>query len=202
MKACREIFCVSAAVVLLSTAPVYAESLYVVPDILNKRTCPSTSCGIVGQVMRGNKLTVLEKENGFARVTDYYDPCTNGFHDFVKAGDNRCIPANGMKNGKFAEWVSLNHLSSEPSLKVSPANGKDYSLVKGSDDFDKHRDIFLKTTLKLIADGKCSRADFKKYQWWKSTTTYKNRPVYFTYCGAAHVDNRIYLNVSNGKVFK
>lgn len=201
MKVYQKIFCLSAAMALLSTAPVYAESLYVVPDTLNKRTCPSTSCGIVGQVMKGNKLSVLAKENGFARVTDYNDSCTNGIHDWVKAGDNRCTQANGMRNGKFAEWVSLNHLSAEPP-KAPPANGIDYSLVKDSDDFDRHRDIFLKTSLKLISDGRCSRADFKKYQWWKSTTTYKNKPVYFTYCGAAHVDNRIYLNVSNGKVFK
>lgn len=77
------------------------------------------------------------------------------------------------------------------------------SLVSASDDYSIYRSEFEKGARELIAQGKCTAEDFREMGGWvKSTTTYQNRPVYFTYCGGMTVSNRIYLDASNGRIFK
>jgi len=177
-------------------------AVYVSANTLNKRTCPSINCGIVGQVRKGDKLNELEVKDGFTRVTNYYKACTNGIHDYVESGDNKCTTENGMTDGMFAEWISTKHLSKDKPSEDKDKLSSKYDLVKDADDFDKYKDIFLNTSNKLIKQGKCTEKDLRNWSWWKSTTTYKNQPIYFTYCGGAHTDYRIYLNAKTGKVFK
>lgn len=78
------------------------------------------------------------------------------------------------------------------------------NLVSGSDDLLKHRAVFERAAQQLIAKGTCSAKDFREMGGWvKSATTYKNQPVYFTYCGGGmSQDGRIYLDASNGRIFK
>jgi len=77
------------------------------------------------------------------------------------------------------------------------------NLTFGSDDYAKYHLVFEASARQLISDGRCSSADFKNMGGWvKSTTTYKNEPIYFTYCGEMTINNRIYLNAISGQVFQ
>ncbi len=89
----------------------------------------------------------------------------------------------------------------------TPALGSDESaIVKAlrlSDDLSRYESAFVKATTDLVASGRCALADIEENGGWvKSTTTYRNEPVYFVYCGGLTVANRIYLNAETGSIFK
>ena len=71
-----------------TTLPAYAsEKAWVTSERLNRRTCPATSCGIVGRLFYREGVQVLEKRDGWVRVTKYYDAsCYNGQSEYVDAG--------------------------------------------------------------------------------------------------------------------
>lgn len=189
---------------LAATPALAAETLWVTADRLNRRTCPATHCGSVGWLMHREKATVYERRGGWGRISKhYYASCRNGKSEFVKTGDARCSADNGINNGKFAEWVSLKHLTkTRPADPGANAAGLE-KLVSGSDDYRKHKSVFVDAARKLIASGRCTAEDFKEMGGWvKSTTTYRNKPVYFTYCGGMTVSNRLYLNAVTGDVFQ
>lgn len=75
-------------------------------------------------------------------------------------------------------------------------------VLKGSDDFTKHKKVFMAASTKLIQDRKCSLADFREMGGWVRSTNAPSKPVYFTYCGGMTVSNRIYLDASTGRTYK
>lgn len=181
-----------------------ATDAWVTSDRLKRRTCPSTDCGVVGELFFREKATIYEAENGWARITKPYQAsCNNGLSDFVISGNAACISSNGIVNGQFSEWVSMEFLNeTRPEDPGAGATG-DYEIIKDSDDYRLHKDAFAKAAKNLISSGKCSAADFKEMGGWlKSTTTYSDSPVYFTYCGGMTTSNRLYLNAATGEVFK
>jgi hypothetical protein len=186
------------------TAPAGAATdAWVTTDRLNRRTCPSEKCGIVGMLMFREKVTILEENAGWARVTKYYNAsCSNGNSDFVDTGNKTCSQANGIVNGQLAEWVSMTHLSkTRPDDPGAGATG-DYELVSGSDDYRIYKDVFAKAALSLIKSGQCSREDFKDIGGWMKSGSQSSQPLYFTYCGGMASNNRIYLDASTGETFK
>src|SRR5690606_14671629 len=55
------------------SAPVLAdEQMWANSDRVNRRTCPSTECGVVGQLFFRESAVVLEKRNGWGRISQYY----------------------------------------------------------------------------------------------------------------------------------
>jgi hypothetical protein len=180
---------------------------WVTVDRLNRRTCPSTSCGVVGQLFYRNGVTSFETRGGWIRITKYYIDASCLWSDvaeFVDGGRNDCSSANGFRDdGSFAEWVSAKYLSKTRPPDPSAGRTGLAKIIGDSDDFRLYEAEFLKAAKSLIQSGRCKPKDFEYYGGWlKSTTTYKHRPVYFTYCGKAHVSNRIYLDVSNGQIFQ
>lgn len=180
-----------------------ASEAWVTTDRLNRRTCPATTCGIVGSLMFREHATIYEEANGWARVSEYYDAyCQNGLSQYVDSGNAACIESNGIANGLFAEWVAMKYLSEvRPPDPSAGATGK-YSLVSGSDDYRKYKDVFAKTATDLINSGQCTESDFKNMGGWLKSTSHRDSPVYFTYCGEMRIQNRIYLNAATGEVFK
>ncbi|HXV73874.1 MAG TPA: hypothetical protein VD713_04010 [Sphingomonadales bacterium] len=88
------------------------------------------------------------------------------------------------------------------SFKTFAAERDLEEAISHSDDFGRYKAAFLKATQDLIQSKKCSISDFEEMGGWvKSTTTYNDEPVYFIYCGGLAVTNRIYLDVSSGKIF-
>jgi len=182
--------------------PVIREG-WVSSDRLHRRTCAAATCGSVGLFFLRQKVAIYEEKNGWARVTKYYDAsCEDGKSQYVDDGSSECSPENGIANGKFAEWISADHLSStEPDDPGAGATG-DHALVKGSDDYRIYSDMFAKAAADLISSGRCKRADFEEMGGFLKSTNHRNRPIYFTYCGSMTIENRIYLDAETGKTFK
>ena len=176
---------------------------WVTSDRLNRRTCPSTDCGIVGQFFFREGTDVFEDKDGWARVSRYYDAsCANGRSEYVDSEDSRCDPENGIVDGKFAEWVFADFLSEDrPPDPAADATGLEV-LVAGSDDFQKYRGAFAQAAQSLISSGQCREADFRKWDGWMKSVNDRSQPIYFIYCGGSKVSNRLYLNTETGEVFR
>ena len=81
---------------------------WVTSDKLNRRTCASTACGVVGQYFFREAADVFETENGWARVSHDHDTsCVSGTSEYDDAGNALCNPSNGITDGRFAEWATL-----------------------------------------------------------------------------------------------
>lgn len=185
------------------SVPAYAdEQMWTASDRVNRRTCPSTECGIVGQLFFRESAVVLEKRNGWARISKYYDgSCTGGRSDYVDSGNASCTAGNGFDGGQFAEWVSLDLLvANRPADPGAGATGT-AALVADSDDFRLHEAAFVAAAEKLIADGTCTAGNFREMGGWMKSMNNKTEPVYFTYCGAGGAD-RIYLNAGTGATYR
>ena len=184
-------------------APEGDERLWVTSERLNRRTCPSESCGVVGQLFFREGVTVREERDGWARVTQTYDAsCVGGRSEYVDTGNAACDPANGIADGQFAEWVSVEYLSeTRPPDPAADASGIE-ELVSGSDDFARYRTAFAEAAQSLIAQRRCTESDFREMGGWVKSSSHRNQPVYFTYCGGATVANRLYLNADTGEIFR
>ena len=192
-----------ATLATLSIPAYAARDSWVTVDNLNRRTCPSSHCGVVGVLKFREKATILEQKNGWARITKYYDAsCVNGISRYVDSGNRQCVSGNGINNGTFAEWVSAKYLS--PTRPVDPAASApaNYTLVKGSDDFRFHKDTVAKAADTLIASGRCSAGDFNDVGGWMKSSSHRNKPIYFTYCGGMRSANKVYLNAGTGEVMR
>jgi len=188
----------------LATEVMAAEQLWVTSDRLNRRTCPSTNCGVVGQLFFREGVTVLEERDGWVRISKSYDAsCRGGKSDYVESGNAECSPSNGIAGGQFSEWVFAKYLSStRPDDPGAGATGIAKSISQ-SDDFKRYKSAFVKATTQLINAGRCNLNEFEDNGGWvKSTTTYRNQPVYFMYCGGLTAANRIYLNAETGRIFQ
>ena len=176
---------------------------WVTADRLNRRTCPQPTCGSVGVQFFREGVTIYEQKNGWARITRPYDAsCFNGVSEYVDSGENACDAANGIVNGRLAEWVSTEYLSSQrPPDPALGATGV-YALVGSSDDYATYKDAFAKAASELMSDGTCSQADFEELGGWLRSSFQRDEPVYFTYCGGITRENRLYLNASTGEVFR
>ena len=149
-------------------------------------------------------VRVYETQGEWARVSQSYTAsCNAGRSAFGESGNNACSPENGINGGYFAEWVHTDFLSR--TRPVDPAAGATgiAALIGQSDDFGLYEQQFVAAAVELIESGRCTEADFREMDGWlKSVTTYADRPVYFTYCGGMTLQNRLYLDVSTGQIFR
>lgn len=176
---------------------------WVTSERLNRRTCPSESCEVVGQFFFREGVTIYETRDGWARVTEPYDAsCASGRSEYVDSGNSACEPSNGITDGQFAEWVSAEFLSeTRPPDPAAGASGAE-ALVAGSDDFARYRTAFAQAAQSLIADRRCTERDFRDMGGWVKSSNHRNQPIYFTYCGGSTVANRLYLNAETGEIFR
>lgn len=180
-----------------------ADKFWVTSERLYRRTCPSTECGEVGYFFFREGVDVLERRDGWARVTKYYNAsCTNGRSEHVDSGNSQCTPENGIADGEFAEWVSAEFLSeTRPPDPAEGARGTE-ALIARSDDFARYRTQFAEAAQSLLDEGRCKGADFRENGGWLKSSTHRNQPIYFVYCGGLTKANRLYLNVETGRVFQ
>jgi hypothetical protein len=176
--------------------------MWVTSDRLARRTCPSTSCGIVGQHFFREAADVVGIQGDWARISKRYDAsCVGGKSQYVDDGNAACTTDNGIVDGQFAEWVEVKYLS--PIRPADPAEGATglSKLVGGSDDFRTHEQAFVKAAQKLMDNGDCTEADFVEMGGFVKSFNDKG-PVYFIYCGGMTAANRVYLNVSTGRTYR
>ena len=196
------------AIILLGAAlyvqPLLAQPMdrYVSADQLSVRSCPSTSCGRISWLLSGQKVTVAETRNGWARISKYYDAsCKGGVSEYVDSGNASCSKENGVSDGQLAEWVSLEYLAESREKPSPPSNSSLVNTLSNSDNFGKYKAVFIRSTQKLIDEGRCTEADvLETGGWMKATGQNADVPVFFIYCGGFTVANRLYLDASSGRV--
>ena len=188
--------------VALQTFSVHAlaeDQLWVTTDRTDRHTCPSTKCGVAGRLMFREGVEVLERKGEWARITKaYLASCVAGKSEYVKDGNKSCTTANGIKDGKFAEWVQVKDFSKDrPEDPAEGASGDD-SLIKGSDDYKIYKTQFSRAARQLINDGTCKEADFQEMGGWMASSN-RGQGMYFTYCGGMTLSNKVYLDAKTGK---
>lgn len=177
--------------------------MWVTSQYLDRHTCPSESCGIVGRLFFREAADVLEVDGDWARITDAYDAsCSNGVSEYVDSGNANCATENGISDGQFAEWVRVADLATVRPANPAETAAEDERLVAQSDDFAQYRDAFTTAARTLIADGRCTAAEFEEMGGWVKSSNDRDRPVYFTYCGGMTTANRIYLNTETGEIYR
>ena len=192
-------FSIYTALQVFSVGAMADNQLWVTTERTDRHTCPSTECGVAGRLMFREGVEALEKKGKWVRVTKTYSAsCVGGKSEYVKEGNKSCTSANGIKDGKFAEWVQAKDLSEKrPEDPAEGASGDD-TLVKGSDDYRIHKTQFAKAARQLINDGTCTEGDFQEMGGWMASTN-RGPGMYFTYCGGMTLSNKVYLDAKSGK---
>lgn len=155
---------------------------YVSPERLGVREHPNHDAFIESVVYRGDKLHILEKKEGWGRISAYY------------------VYEDG--GPEVAEWVPM-----EALLEVAPIITKDERretvsrYIENSDDFKQHFEMFVKKTDQLLKEKTCTPEDFEETKGWVRSLMFKERDVYFVYCGGLKQANKIYLDVQSGELF-
>lgn len=188
------------AFMLTANIAVAEPELWVSTDRVARHTCPSVKCGVAGQLMFREGVTVLETKGDWVRVTKPYSAsCSGGISEYVKSVNSACVAGNGIIKGMFAEWVPITSLTKDrPADPGEDASG-DNALVKSSDDYRLYRTQFAKAARELIDNGTCTAGDFEEVGGWMSSPA-QGQGMYFMYCGGMTKANRLYLDVRSGKV--
>lgn len=155
---------------------------YVDAEKLGIREAASLDAFVQRYLYKGEKVRLLEKKNGWGRVSAYFV--------YEQGGP------------EIAEWIPLDGLVEQaPVITVEERKKTIQDYIAASDDLVQFEDMFLTTTDKLLKDGSCSPVDFEELGGWVKSTKYADRDVYFIYCGGLKLADKIYLDVRTGEVF-
>jgi len=179
------------------------EKMWVTSQYLDRHTCPSKDCGVVGRLMFREGTNVFETQGEWVRITENYNAmCVGGVSEFVDSGNAQCVPQNGITDEQFAEWVLASSLSKDRPADPAETAAQNERIVAQSDDFAQHREAFVKAANQLISDGRCTAVEIEEMGGWAKSSNERNRPIYFTYCGGMTIANRLYLDVETGRIYQ
>jgi hypothetical protein len=131
--------------------------------------------------------------SAWARISRYYDGATEGI------------------SGNIAHWLFARHLTPRPAAPapIKPpvetrvdVDSPVYKAIESSDDLALHQVIFVQVSKKLVSTGECKLSDFRDIGGWWRSAAHKPEPVYYTYCGGATNEDRIYVNTDTGQTFR
>ncbi|MDF2155328.1 SH3 domain-containing protein [Vibrio sp. CAU 1672] len=166
----------------LEAGPAEITDYYVIErsiDVFNK---PSTSALLVDKLYKGEEVAVLEKVNGWFRISDYLV--------YEEGGE------------ETAEWIYQDGVSdAEPIIKEQERLEILDTYLQKSDDLQLYLDMFRNKTQQLLDDRTCDPSDFEELGGWVRSVTYQQRKVYFIYCGGLNQEHKIYLDVDTGELF-
>ncbi|WP_157019245.1 hypothetical protein [Mesorhizobium xinjiangense] len=116
---------VAATISVAGTVPAVADTqMWVAAEDLERHTCPSAECGVVGRFYFKERVFVYETMKGWSRVSPYQAAgCYDGRSSYVEVGRSECTIANGIDEGEFAEWVRTENLSKEQPEKPYEVHG-------------------------------------------------------------------------------
>lgn len=166
----------------LEAVPPEITEYYVIERQLEVYNKPDHKALVVDTVYKGEKVAVLEKNNGWYRISDYL---------VYKEGGE-----------ETAEWLDAKGLSdAEPVMKEQERLQILDGYLQKSDDLKEHQEIFRDKTQQLLDDNTCEPDDFEELGGWVRSVTYQKREVYFIYCGGLEQENKIYLDAGSGEIF-
>jgi len=173
--------------------------LWVTSQRLARHTCPSSTCGVVGELFYRNAATPLETRDGWVRISGpVYAACTNGRSDYVDTGNDQCNRNNGITEGYYAEWVEAAYLSPDrPADPAENATGLATSVGQ-SDDFNLYHAQFVDGAQRLIEAGTCTEAQIEDHGGFIASMNFKPRKSYFVHCGM----EKYYLDVATMEIFR
>jgi hypothetical protein len=131
---------------------------------------------------KSEAITVSEVKNGWGRISAYYT---------LEKGDV-----------EYAEWVKMDGLTDWlPIITKEERDEMLTSYIGKSDNFHRYKEQFFAVTDQLIKEKMCTPQDFEEVQGWMRSINYKDRNVYFVYCGGLRVNDKIYFDVDSGDIF-
>lgn len=166
----------------LESVPPETTEYYVIERQISAYNKPDHNALVVDTIYKGEKVVVLEKSNGWYRISDYL------------------VYEDGGE--ETAEWLDAKGLSdAEPVIKEQERLEILDGYLQKSDDLKDNLEIFRNKTQLLLDDNTCDPEDFTELGGWVRSVTYKQRNVYFIYCGGLEQENKIYLDVDSGEIF-
>lgn len=166
----------------LESVPPETTEYYVIERQVSAYNKPDHNALVVDTIYKGEKVVVLEKSNGWYRISDYL------------------VYEDGGE--ETAEWLDAKGLSdAEPVIKEQERLEILDGYLQKSDDLKDNLEIFRNKTQLLLDDNTCEPEDFTELGGWVRSVTYKQRNVYFIYCGGLEQENKIYLDVNSGEIF-
>ncbi|MDV6252398.1 SH3 domain-containing protein [Vibrio sp. EA2] len=166
----------------LESVPPETTEYYVIERQVSAYNKPDHNALVVDTIYKGEKVVVLEKSNGWYRISDYL------------------VYEDGGE--ETAEWLDAKGLSdAEPVIKEQERLEILDGYLQKSDDLKQNLDIFRGKTQLLLDDNTCEPEDFSELGGWVRSVTYKERNVYFIYCGGLEQENKIYLDVDSEEIF-
>ncbi|ANQ18993.1 SH3 domain-containing protein [Vibrio natriegens] len=166
----------------LESVPPETTEYYVIERQVSAYNKPDHNALVVDTIYKGEKVVVLEKSNGWYRISDYL------------------VYEDGGE--ETAEWLDAKGLSdAEPVIKEQERLEILDGYLQKSDDLKDNLEIFRNKTQLLLDDNTCEPEDFTELGGWVRSVTYQKRNVYFIYCGGLEQENKIYLDVDSGEIF-
>lgn len=166
----------------LESVPPETTEYYVIERQVSAYNKPDHNALVVDTIYKGEKVIVLEKSNGWYRISDYL------------------VYEDGGE--ETAEWLDAKGLSdAEPVIKEQERLEILDGYLQKSDDLKDNLEIFRNKTQLLLDDNTCEPEDFTELGGWVRSVTYQKRNVYFIYCGGLEQENKIYLDVDSGEIF-
>jgi hypothetical protein len=141
---------------------------------------PTFESQVVGKTELREVVKVYEERNRWSRVQSWVNETT----------------------GK-SQWIYNEHLSLEnPGDTVQERYRDIKQLIVRTDDFEQHEARFIELTDQVLQSQQCSQSDLEQLQGWIRSFNYPDEPIYYSYCGGLDVEDKLYINLDNGDIFR
>jgi uncharacterized protein YgiM (DUF1202 family) len=152
---------------------------------LNVRLAANKAGKVTNKLYKQQEVEVFEFNNGWARISQYYVGETEGL------------------SGDVARWVFATHLSAKrPVEEKIIVDSPIVEAIISSEDLAIYLDTFVSVSKELVKAGECKLSDFKDIGGWWRSAEHKPKSVYYTFCGNASNNHRIFVNTDTGKTFR
>jgi hypothetical protein len=102
-----------------------------------------------------------------------------------------------------SQWIYNEHLSTEhPGVTVQERYQTIKQLIASTDDFEQYEARFIELTDSVLQSKQCSEEDLTQLKGWIRSFNYPDEPIYYSYCGGLEVEDKLYINLDSGDVFR
>jgi hypothetical protein len=160
--------------------PIPFTEFFVISPGVEKFAKPNFESQVVGKTELRELVKVYEQNGRWSRVQSWINETT----------------------GK-SQWIYSEHLSTEhPGITVQERYRTIKALIAGTDDFEQNEARFIELTDTALKSKQCREEDLAQMQGWIRSFNYPDEPIYYSYCGGLEVEDKLYINLDNGDVFR